>query len=209
MTDSESPILKLPSRVSPRPSTPGASFLHAASLSCPTRYSSETREVTKKLARNASASFPPSPVKIRKLGESERSLRSKTSLTLSLHEEETFGQPSIDLPGLNIARDFGFGLGIGSRTSRIEERRSVAFAEEARENGKEVFKDENFDARRRWIGDKEHDTEPIRDEAEETKQSSVSGILDRREEDEKDKRNTFFACFGQIWGYLTVKLSSF
>lgn len=73
---------------------------------------------------------------MRKLGEQERVLRSKTSLTLSLPDEETFGQPIIDLPGLNIARDFGFGLSLGSRTSRIEERRSLAFVEETREDGK-------------------------------------------------------------------------
>ncbi|KAM0124053.1 hypothetical protein ACHAP3_010658 [Botrytis cinerea] len=209
MTGSESPILKSPPWISSRPSTPGASFLHTASLSCPTKYFSETREVTKTLAPNASASSPPSPVKMRKLGEQERVLRSKTSLTLSLPDEETFGQPIIDLPGLNIARDFGFGLSLGSRTSRIEERRSVAFVEETREDGKKIFKDVNFDTHKRRIEDKGLEPMPIGDGAEEAKQRSISEILDRREGDEEGKCNIFFGRFRKVWGYLTVKFSCF
>ncbi|TEY61538.1 hypothetical protein BOTCAL_0167g00130 [Botryotinia calthae] len=209
MTDSESQILKSPSWVSSRPSTPGASFLHTASLSCPTKYFSETREATKSLAPNASASSPPSPVKMRKLGGPERALRFKTSLTLSLPDEETFGQPSIDLPGLDIARNFAFGLGLGSRTSRIEKRRSVAFVEETREDGKNIFKDVNLDAHKRRIGDKGLEPVPIGDEAEEAKQRSITEILDRREDDDEGKCNIFFGRFRKAWGYLTVKSSCF
>ncbi|TGO53124.1 hypothetical protein BCON_0129g00040 [Botryotinia convoluta] len=207
MINSKSPILKPPTRVRSRPSTPGASFLHTASLSCPTRYSAETREINKNLTPNTSASSPPSPVKIRKLGEPERALRSKTSLTLSLTEEETFGQPSIDLPGLNIARDFGFGSGAGSRTSRIEERRSIAFVEETRENGEKIFEGVNLDADKRRIVDRGLGPELIRDEAEVTKQRSISEMLERREDDEEYKCNRYFGRFGKVLGYLTVKCS--
>ncbi|KAF7935797.1 uncharacterized protein EAE98_002017 [Botrytis deweyae] len=208
MIDSRFPILKPPTRVHSRPSTPGASFLHTASLSCPTRYPAETREVNKNLTPNTSASSPPSPEKIRRLGEPERALRYKTSLTLSLPEEETFGQPSIDLPGLNIARDFGFGSGAGSRTSRIEERRSVAFVGETREDGEKIFEGVNLDAHERRIGDRGLRPEPMRDEeAGVTKQRSVSEMLERREDGEKDECNRYFGRFGKVLGYLTVKCS--
>ncbi|KAF5869876.1 putative tetratricopeptide repeat domain protein [Botrytis fragariae] len=205
MIDSKSPILKPPTRVRSRPSTPGASFLHTASLSCPTRYPAETREVNENLTPNTSASSPLSPVKIRKLGEPERALRSKTSLTLSLPEEETFGQFSIDLPGSNIARDFGFGSGAGSGISRIEERRSVVFVEETRENSEKIFEGMNLDAHKRKIGDRELGPESMRDEAEATKQRCVSEMLDRREDDEEDKCNRYFGRFGKVLGYLTSK----
>ncbi|TGO22330.1 hypothetical protein BPAE_0172g00110 [Botrytis paeoniae] len=207
MIDLKSSILKPPTRVRSRPSTPGASFLHTASLSCPTRYPAEIREVNKNLTSNISASSPSSPVKIRKLREPERALRSKTSLTLSFPEEETFGQPSIDLPGLTIARDFGFGSGAGSRSSRIEERRSVVFVEETRENSEKIFEGVNLDAHKRRIGDRGLKPEPMRDEAEVTKQRSISEMLERREDDEEDKCTRYFARFGKVLRYLTVKCS--
>ncbi|KAF7913063.1 uncharacterized protein EAF01_002084 [Botrytis porri] len=209
MIDSKSRVLETPTRVRSRPSTPGASFLHTTSLSCPTKYSADTREENKSLTPNASASSSPSPVKIRKIGEPERALRSKTSLTLSIPEEESFGQPSIDLPGLNIARDFGCGLSAGSRTSRIEERRSVAFVDETRETGEKDFEGANLDAHNRRIGDKGLGSGPMRDEAEATKQRSISEMLERREDDEEDKCNRYFGRFGKGLGHLTVKCSCF
>ncbi|KAF7951249.1 uncharacterized protein EAE97_002800 [Botrytis byssoidea] len=207
MIDSKFSILNPPTRVCSRPSTPGASFLHTSSLSCPIRYRAEPKEVNKNLTRNASASFPPSSVKNCKLGEPERALRSKTPLTLSLPEEETFGQPSIDLPGLNIARDFGYGSGAGSRTSRIEERRSVAFVEETGDNGEKILEGVNLDAHERRIENRGLGSEPMRDEAEVAKQRSISEMLERRENDEEDKCNRYFGRFAKVLGYLAVKCS--
>lgn len=207
MIDSKYPILNPPTRVRSRPSTPEASFLHTSSLSCLTRHPAEKKEVNKNLPPNASASSPPSPGEFRKLGGPERALRSKTSLTLSLPEEETFGQPSIDLPGLNMARDFGYGSGAGSRTSRIEERRSVVFVEETRENGKKISEGVNLDAHQRRVGDRGLGPEPTRDEAEVAKQRSISEMLERREDDEEDECNRYFGRFGKVLGYLTVKCS--
>ncbi|TGO44395.1 hypothetical protein BOTNAR_0830g00010 [Botryotinia narcissicola] len=205
MIDSKFSILNPPTRVCSRPSTPGTSFLHTSSLSCPIRYRAETKEVDKNLTPNASASFPPSSVKNCKLGEPERALRSKTPLTLSLSEEETFGQPSIDLPGLNIARDFGYGSGAGSRTSRIEERRSVAFVKETGDNGEKILERVNLDPHERRIENRGLGPEPMRDEAEVAKQRSISEMLERRENDEEDKCNRYFGRFAKVLGYLTVK----
>ncbi|TGO34436.1 hypothetical protein BHYA_0197g00130 [Botrytis hyacinthi] len=170
-------------------------------------YPAKTKEVNKNLTPNAPASSPPSLVKIRKLGEPECALRSKTPLTLLLPEEETFGQPSIDLPGLNIARNFGYGSGTGSRTSRIEERRSVAFVQETRDNGEKIFEGVNLDAHERQIGNRGLGPEPMRDKAEVAKQRSISEMLERRENEEEDKCNRYFGRFAKVLGYLTVKCS--
>ncbi|KAF7852713.1 hypothetical protein EAF04_010907 [Stromatinia cepivora] len=202
MTDPKPPILKPPSRARPRPSTPGASFLHTTSLSGPTKYSSNTAESTKTLTPNALASSPPSPVGFRRPGEPEPASRSKTSLTLSLPEEETFGQPSIDLPGLNIARDFGFGSCAGLRTSRIEGRRSIVAVEEVKE---ESFGDVNLDVHERQIEGRGHELGLKEEGLEAMKERRIAEILDRQVDEEKDKNNRFFGRLKNIWGDVAGK----
>lgn len=187
MTNSNSPIFRPPHRAHSRPSTPGVSFLHAASLKVPTKYSSDTAEVTRTLTPDALNPAPSSPARSRNIKDLEPASRSKTSLTLSLPEEETFGQPSIDLPGLKIARDFGFGLGIGSGTSRIEERRSVVVAKEVKNDSKEDFEDVNLDAHRRSVEEIGNKAELRGDEQKLGKDRRIAEKLDRREADEVDK----------------------
>ncbi|ESZ92535.1 hypothetical protein SBOR_7061 [Sclerotinia borealis F-4128] len=207
MTYPESQILKPPSRAHSRPSTPGASFLHTTSLNGPNKHSSNAAATTKTLTPDALPSSSPSPIRVRRLGETEPASRSKTSLTLSLPEEETFGQPSIDLPGLNMARDFGFGLRIGSRISRIEERRSVVVVEDVRQDGKEDFENVNLDAHRRWIEGRGKDLglEKEKDDVEVLKERRIAEMLDRREDDEEDKDNVSRGLLGRIWGSVARK----
>ncbi|KAA8567485.1 hypothetical protein EYC84_010495 [Monilinia fructicola] len=198
--------MKPPSRGRSRPSTPGILFLNTTSLNGSPKHSSNTADIIKSLTPDALNSTPHSSVRIRRPGEPESASRSKTSLTLSLPEEETFGQPSIDLPGLNIARDFGFGLGIGSRTSRIEERRSVVVVvEEMKEGCKESFENVNLDVYNRQVeclgsnlGLKENDPGSI-------KERRIAAMLDQREEGEGEgegegENNRFCGLLKKIWG---------
>ncbi|KAI9644796.1 hypothetical protein NHQ30_006823 [Ciborinia camelliae] len=215
MSGAESPILKPPSsRIHSRPSTPGASFLHTTSLKCPTKHSSSnTAEITRSLTPHALTSCPPSPVrKLRRHGEvdgeSALASRSKTSLTLSLPEEETFGQPSIDLPGLNMGREFGFALGSGSRTSRIDEGGSVGVGvvEEGKMGGRENVEDvnnhdEDDDAHGRRTGDRVNRLGLEGDEPDAMKERRIAEMLDWQDDDEEEEENNGFrGLLRKIWG---------
>lgn len=206
MTHPEPPILKLSSRAYSRPSTPGASFLHTISLSRSTKYFSNTTEITKNLTPNALASFPPSSMGTHGTGGPEPVSRSKTSLTLSLSEEETFGHPSIDLPGLNTVRDSGFGFSAGLRTSRIEERRSIVVAKEVEGDGEESFRDVNLYVHERQTGQRGHELGLDGDELEAVKDRRIAEMLDRQADEEKGKSQRFFGRLKDIWGSVSRKL---
>lgn len=205
MTNSDSPIFRPPYRARSRPSTPGVSFLHAASLKVPTKYSSETAEITRTLTPDALNPDPSSPARSRKFKDLEPASRSKTSLTLSIPEEETFGQPSIDLPGLKMATNSGFGLGIGSGTSRIEERRSVVVVKEVRNDSQEDSEDVNLDAHRRPFEEIGNKTELRGDELELGKDRRIAEKLDRREADEVDKSHGTIGLFKKLRRNFTRK----
>ncbi|QSZ29036.1 hypothetical protein DSL72_003546 [Monilinia vaccinii-corymbosi] len=210
MIDTGSSTLKPSSRGRSRPSTPGVSFLHTTSSNGSTRYSPNTAEVVRTLtpdALNSPLTLPP-PVRIRRPGrEPEPASRSKTSLTLSLPEEETFGQPSIDLPGLNIGRDFGFGLGVGSRTSRIEERRSVVVTGEMREGGTESFENVYLNAHERQVVDVRSSLGLRGEDPELMKERRIAEMFDLREDDEEeeDKNHGFRGLLKKSWGNITGK----
>ncbi|KAJ8058190.1 hypothetical protein OCU04_012389 [Sclerotinia nivalis] len=199
-TGPEPPILNPSSRAHSRPSTPGAYFLHKTSLSGSTKYFSNTAEITKTLTPNALASSPPSPVGIRRTGGPEPASRSKTSLTLSLSEEETFGHPSIDLPGLNIVRDLGYGLSAGLRTSRIEERRSIVVLEEVKVDGEESFRYVNLDVHERQIEERGHKLGLKGDDPEAMKERRIAEMLDQQAGEEREKSNRLFGRLRNTWG---------
>lgn len=206
MSNPDSPILKPPSRARSRPSTPGASFLHTASLNDPSTYPSNTAEIVKTLTPNALTSSPPSPTKSRKLGEPEPTSRSKTSLTLSLPEEETFGQPSIDLPGLNI----GFGLGAGSRTSRIEECSPVVVVEEVKRDSRERFEDVDSDVHDQRVEDRENKVGVKGNEPEAMMERRIAEMLDdQREDEEEDENNGIRGVLKKIWGNIAGRCCCF
>ncbi|CAD6447246.1 5628f402-e73c-49ce-9e36-613616d2f287-CDS [Sclerotinia trifoliorum] len=205
MTRQEPPILKPSSRAYSRPSTPGASFLHTTSLSGSTKYFSNTAEINKTLTPDALASFPTSPLGIGRTGGPEPVSRSKTSLILSLPEEETFGHPSIDLPGLNIVRDFGFGSSAGLRTSRIEERTSIVVAEEVKGEGEKSFRDVNSDFQERQIEERGHELELKGDGSEAMKERRIAEMLDRQADEEKEKSLRFFDRLKDIWESVSGK----
>ncbi|KAM3075796.1 hypothetical protein ACMFMG_007923 [Clarireedia jacksonii] len=98
----------------PRPSTPGVSFLHTTDFLNPRT----PPRINLANTPNALASSPFSPVARTRESETPE-LRSKTSLTLSLPEQEHFGQPSINLPGLPIPREAFASLNIDERRSLV------------------------------------------------------------------------------------------
>ncbi|PQE22365.1 hypothetical protein CJF32_00009341 [Rutstroemia sp. NJR-2017a WRK4] len=100
-----------PRPIAPRPSTPGLSFLYTSDFLNP-------RPPPRINAPNAPTSSSPSRVTRTREAETPE-LKSKASLTLSLSEQEHFGQPSINLPGLTIPREAFASLGIGQRTSTM------------------------------------------------------------------------------------------
>ena len=125
-------------------------------------------------------------------------------MILSLPEEETFGQPSIDLPGLGIARDFGLGLGIRPRASRSEAKKSVAVVEEVKEEGGKPFENMNMDANVRGAEGRGNKSGLKGDEPKEMKERKVADMLDRPEDDDDEvKDNGLCDQLKRTWQQIT------